>query len=170
MVESKKFSFFKKNKGKDHNGSESSKSRYNPVNMMRKVVDKYRTPRASSRQRAERPQDSREPLDSSVSPGSGEPIESSQLSELSKDVTVVEDIRKNRARGPRGRKPPSSHASPRPLSHTLPDHVTTHEIDTPPPATTCVGVSTDNSKALDHVSEHVTDPCHMAIVSIQISW
>ena len=117
MVESKRFAFFKKNKTKGDDqvteteegpaGGTTRKS-FNPVSMIRRVMVKYRTPRAQPHPQPESLTNNGQAVDSNTVIVT---VDSSELNDIGKEVTVIRDIRKGRDRGPGGRKRPSSHIS-----------------------------------------------------------
>ena len=106
-----RFTFFKKNKksselsvdsDKSDNGSEKSggfnrrAKTFNPFKSVRKAVNKYRSTRRPAPEIVD-------PVPEIVEP-EPEPIDTENLEELRHEVCVVEDIRKNRPKGPQGRK------------------------------------------------------------------
>lgn len=113
---STRFAFFKKSKrlsyeptdagSKSENDDNSIKSgssfsrrnrAFNPFKSVRKAVNKYRTTRTPAQEVVQAP--SHPPT--IVEP---EPIGPEDVEKLQAEVSVVEDIRKNRAKGPQGRK------------------------------------------------------------------
>ena len=104
-----RFTFFKKNKkaaelsvDSEKSDNESNQSGgfnrrtkiFNPFKSVRKAVNKYRTTRRPAPEVAVPPPVIIEP----------EPIDPANLEEVRQEVCVVEDIRKNRPKGPQGRK------------------------------------------------------------------
>lgn len=107
-----RFTFFKKNKKsaelsvdsetKSDNGSVKSggfnrrNKTFNPFKSVRKAVNKYRSTRRPATEVVVPPPVIIEP--------EPEPIDTEKLEELRQEVSVVQDIRKNRPKGPQGRK------------------------------------------------------------------
>ena len=158
-----RFAFFKKNKKsaelsvdsdtKSDNGSGKSggftrrNKSFNPFKSVRKAVNKYRSTR--------RPTPEVQPATPVIV--EPEPIDPAKLEELQQEVCVVSDIRKNRPKGPQGRK----RRSMRPVS-------TADGSETGTPVTAQLqdllngehqteGLSNGNNLTVDHVSEKSCD-------------